>query len=113
MNVEEFVKNTLQQIVSGAKSASDDHFKFSLDSLTSKGVHFNLAVINTEKEEKGAKGKGGIGIKVVSAEYGKNSSTSASSETISRIEFNVIHRDLDQEAETRAKNAAFRNRNYN
>ena len=52
MNIEEFVKNSLTQIINGAKDASNGEYKFDLDSSTSKGVHFNLAVINVEKEEK-------------------------------------------------------------
>lgn len=108
MDIEEFVTNTLKQIIGGMKSASSDEFRFDLDSSTSKGVHFNLAVINSEKEEKKSGGKGGLSIKVVSADYGKENIKTAGAETISRIEFNIKHRDLVQE-----KNDAEFARTYN
>lgn len=63
MNIEDFVKNTLLQIVNGTKA------------------------------------RGGLNIKVVSADYGKGNSNTIGSEIISRIEFNITHRDLGQEKE--------------
>ena len=108
MEIKEFVQNTLTQIVEGAKIASNEEYKFDLDSITSKGVHFNLAVINSEKNEQVSKGGGGIGIKVVSAEYAKQNNNISGSEVISRIEFNIKHRDLKHEREVKNNKVSYR-----
>jgi|SRR3989344_442579 len=90
MEIRDFVTQTLKQITEGAKAASDNRQRFYLDTSTSKGVHFNLAVVNTEIKSKSAGGRAGANIlQIARAEIGKGSNSSTSSESVSRIEFNI------------------------
>lgn len=102
MNIEDFVREVLQQVTSGALTASSQDYHFELDSESSKGVHFNIAVINMEKDEQSNASKAGVGIKVVDASYLKESAKSSSSESISRVEFNIKHRNLNTEKQNDA-----------
>lgn len=99
MEIKEFVKAALTEIITGAEEASNEKIKFVLDSGTSKGVHFNLAVVNVETNQDRSGSSLSGGIKIASAEYGKSTEKSTSSENISRIEFNIKHRDLAYENE--------------
>ena len=104
MDVEEFVTEVLLQVTRGAKTASNDEYQFDLDSRTSKGIHFNIAVISVLNDEQSNTIKAGAGIKVVDAGYLKENSKSTSSERISRVEFNIKHRDLVEESRLFSEN---------
>lgn len=90
MEIRDFVATTLKQISEGAKAASDSQQRFHLDTTTSKGVHFNLALVNTETRSKSGGGKAKANVlRIASAEIGKGSNSTAISESISRVEFNI------------------------
>ncbi|HSX18194.1 MAG TPA: hypothetical protein VLE51_02485 [Candidatus Saccharimonadales bacterium] len=92
MEIKDFVSETLKQITEGAKVASSQKQFFFLDNNTSKGVHFNLAVANTETSTKANQGKANANLlKVVSVGGGKSNSSTISSESISRVEFNITY----------------------
>jgi len=100
MDIKEFIEECLKQIVNGADSASNDLYKFELDSDKGRGVHFDLAVINSESNSSKTGGKGGIAIKIVDASMNKENSKTHNSEVVSRIDFTINHRDLAKEKET-------------
>src|SRR3990172_12918985 len=89
-----FVADTLRQIIEGTKNASDDDNGFYLGDSSGNGVHFSLAVTTTEEAKSTSGGKGGINIKVLSAEIGKGGVTTKGYEDISRIDFTVRYFDL-------------------
>lgn len=90
MEISDFIAETLKQITEAAKVASDKEQKFYLDTTTSKGVHFNLAVVNTETNSKTGGGKAKAKIfKIAIAEIGKSNNSTTISESISRVEFNI------------------------
>jgi hypothetical protein len=92
MDVKDFVAETLKQITEGTKAASTTDQRFYLDNYSSKGVHFNLAVANTETSTKGSGSKANVNLlKVVSAGGEKGQKSTVSSETVSRVEFNITY----------------------
>ncbi|MEE8294718.1 MAG: hypothetical protein V3R64_03315 [Sphingomonadales bacterium] len=91
MNLEDFVAETLTQVVSGVNKARDSHpgyipsrEEFSSGALF-KSVDFDVAVMTTDKTDKG--GKGEIKVMGVGVGGGKTSTTEISSS--SRIKFSV------------------------
>jgi len=103
MNIKDFVTAALTQISEGAEAASNNNYKFYLDVDSSKGVHFDLAVINTEEKTGERGGKIGVNIKVVEAGIGSKGADSTTSESISHIQFNIKYRDLAFEREESGK----------
>ena len=103
MDIKDFVRETLQQIeeaIVEASNKSDNKLKYELDNYTSKGVHFNLAVTNTESSTSSSKKGGGIRIKVVQAEGNNEKEVASSAERISRIEFNIKSVDTSYQPQT-------------
>lgn len=92
IELKDFVQKTLEDVVSAInefnKKQSAQQDEFYLDNLTSKGVHFDLAVTVSSTSEKDGKAK--FGIKVI--EIGGEVSKAASSESTNRIQFNVQYR---------------------
>lgn len=94
MEIKEFVKTALTQIKEATKEVSDEDDVYYLDVDSSKGVHFDLAVITTEEQ------KDGMGAKVAIAglvQLGGETGSAVSAQATSRIQFNVKHRDLANE----------------
>ncbi len=91
MDIKDFVLITLQQIETALieASAASTQSTYLFDVTSSKGVHFNLAVTNAVTKESATGKKGGLQIKVVEAKLENDKKESTSSESVSRIEFNV------------------------
>lgn len=89
MDIKDFVFQTLKQIEEAVKEATTPDMEYYLDTYSSKGVHFNLAVTNSSTSESGGKKAGGLQIKIVEAQLGKEKKQTATEESVSRIEFNI------------------------
>lgn len=104
MNIQEFIRESLCQIVAGTQKAKEKHsdvvlpnYEIHYDTKTPSGtvvdtggqllflVEFDLAVTVTEESE--TSGKAGLSIQIVSAGGQKTASTSMTS--VTRIKFSV------------------------
>jgi hypothetical protein len=92
MDVQEFTKRALLQIVAGvedAQRAIDDakhHGEVNPDALTPPAfVEFDIAVTASE----GTSAGGGVGIRVVGFQAGGGAKTDTRAESVSRIRFSV------------------------
>ncbi|EKD94260.1 MAG: hypothetical protein ACD_26C00145G0003 [uncultured bacterium] len=92
IELKDFVQKTLEDVVSAIdefnKKQSVQQDEFFLDNITSKGIHFDLAVTISSTSEKD--GKARFGIKVL--EIGGEASKAASSESTNRIKFNITYK---------------------
>lgn len=107
MEIKEFVETTLKQIAEAAVSASDKKTKFHLDPSTN-GVHFDLAVTATSTELKTKEGKAGLQVKIVQAGGKVAAEKTDTTESVSRIGFNVIPEEIfSDEVEPDRYNVSF------
>lgn len=88
MDVEQFVKDVLIQVTTAINTSGKSSVDFRLH--PSEGIDFDLAVATTSGESSNKGAAGGIKIKVIGVEAGKNTITQASHEAPSRIKFNVL-----------------------
>jgi hypothetical protein len=86
MNIEDFVKTVLQQIVNAVEkdSALDDSFY-----ITTKGIDFDLAVTTVVSDTTTNSKSGEAKIKVLGGGILKGKESKESSEIASRIQFTV------------------------
>ncbi len=99
MEIKDFVSETLRQIKEATADATTENDKFYLDVDTSKGVHFDLAVVTMQETS----GEGGAKIQVAGLmSAGGGASLANKYEQTSRIQFNVKHRDLQHERQQKA-----------
>jgi hypothetical protein len=98
VEIKDFVKQVLLQVADATQEASQESKDedFYLDSSSSKGVHFDLAVITTQSTDKSAEVSGGGKIIVASIEGTGTISKQDSSQVTSRIQFNVKHNSRKQ-----------------
>jgi hypothetical protein len=88
MDIEDFVKDVLEQITNAvSKNTAGGKIKYISD--YTKGVDFDLAVTTANTRTTGKSISGGLKVKVIGADAGKNSSTNTHQETTSRVSFNV------------------------
>ena len=88
MEIEQFVKTTLNEIAEGTKCVSsgsgEKHFY-----LDGDGVEFDLAVSVSEQKQREAKGSAKMGIKVVGVNGDFVDARTGKSEYVSRVKFTV------------------------
>ena len=88
MDIEDFVKSTLEQITQAvSKNDSGGNFKYHVD--FKEGIAFDLAVTVSENNKKESGVGGGAKISIVNVNGGKGSSSEQAKETSSRIKFKV------------------------
>jgi hypothetical protein len=90
MNIEDFISETLTQIISGVNKAQDALKKTSGCSIAPYGknaeaVEFDVAVTAAESKES----KGGLAVSVCSIGAGIQGASEASRSTVSRVKFAV------------------------
>ncbi|MBQ6461577.1 hypothetical protein IJJ36_04105 [Candidatus Saccharibacteria bacterium] len=88
MDIQQFVKATLEQIANGVNVSFKDD-KNTLKFYLSSKVGFDLAVTTTNESASETSGSGKIGIKVVGINASKAGTKSEKSETVSRVQFSV------------------------
>lgn len=92
MLLKEFIKETLKQVTEAINESQGDK-NFYLDNVTSKGVHFDLAVTYSNAKKSDIEGKAGIGIEVIGlgTKLSAKVETDASKTTVNRIKFNITY----------------------
>jgi hypothetical protein len=93
MELKDFIKHTLLDIVNGVEEANQEKNRFRLTSQKHAGtgengqkVEFDVSVIVNESSESGLKG----GIKVALANLGGNRKESESNQNVQKIKFEIF-----------------------
>lgn len=94
MNLEKFVADSIVDIENGLKKASteigsDLSVEVSKD-MSSRGIHFDVAVTVSESSQTAKEGETKASIQVLSLGGSGSKSSNNASEMVSRIQFNVI-----------------------
>jgi hypothetical protein len=90
MNIEEFVKTTINQVRANLVKTSPIGGLRSGDTYIKEPVEFDLAVVVSIEDSKENKIKGSGNIKIASVDGETSSRTGAKNETVSRVRF-AIH----------------------
>ena len=89
MNLQEFITESISQVVGGVGAAGEQHGDFMKPAAIVKSEHqrvyFDVAITVTEGNE----AKGGIGLVVGPVTLGSTGSSSDSSMAVSRVKFSV------------------------